>query len=104
MLRIIYAMLSRHAPYQDRAVDYEALTVQRNAPRWIKMLVKHGFIKPATAWLRYEAARDSCVLGEGQPQARMRFALNRVSFTQNLARNANGGLSGRNPRRRPHLA
>ncbi len=49
MLRIIYAMLSRHTPYQDRAVDYEALTVQRNAPRWIKMLVKHGFITPATA-------------------------------------------------------
>lgn len=49
MLRIIYAMLSRHTPYQDRAVDYEAITVQRNAPRWIKMLVKHGFITPATA-------------------------------------------------------
>ena len=48
MLRIIYAMLSRHVPYQDHAVDYEALTVQRNAPRWMKMLVKHGYIKPAT--------------------------------------------------------
>ena len=44
MLRIIYAMLCRHTPYQDRAVDYEALTVQRNAPRWIRMLVKHGFM------------------------------------------------------------
>ena len=44
MLRIIYAMLSRHVPYQDRVVDYEALTVQRNAPRWIRMLVKHGFM------------------------------------------------------------
>ena len=49
LLRIIYAMLSRHTPYQDRAVDYEALLVQRNAPRWIKMLVKHGFIAPASA-------------------------------------------------------
>ena len=43
------AMLSRHVPYQDLAVDYEALTVQRNAPRWMKMLVKHGYIRPARA-------------------------------------------------------
>lgn len=49
MLRIIDAMLSRHTPDQDRAVDYAAMTVQRNAPRWIKLLVKHGFITPATA-------------------------------------------------------
>jgi transposase len=48
MLRIIYAMLSNGTPYQDRTVDYEALSVQRNAPRWIKMLTKHGFL-PATA-------------------------------------------------------
>jgi hypothetical protein len=35
---------------QDKAVDYEALNVQRNAPRWIKMLRKHGFIAtPAAA-------------------------------------------------------
>ena len=44
MLRIIFAMLKNNTPYQDQAVDYEALQVQRNAPRWIKMLVKHGFI------------------------------------------------------------
>jgi len=49
LLRIIYAMLKNHTPYQDRAIDYEAMTVQRNAPRWIKMLVKHGFITPVTA-------------------------------------------------------
>ena len=48
MLRIIYAMLSAATPYQDRTVDYEALTVQRNAPRWIKMLAKHGYL-PANA-------------------------------------------------------
>jgi len=49
MLRIIFAMLKNHTPYQDQAVDYEALLVQRNAPRWMKMLVKHGFIIPASA-------------------------------------------------------
>ncbi len=48
MLRIIFAMLKTNQPYRERVVDYEALSVQRNAPRWIKMLVKHGFM-PATA-------------------------------------------------------
>lgn len=48
MLRIIHAMLTDGTPYQDRTVDYEALAVQRNAPRWIKMLAKHGHI-PAAA-------------------------------------------------------
>lgn len=50
MLRTIYAMLAHGTHYQDRNVDYEALTVARNAPRWIKMLRKHGFIHtPAAA-------------------------------------------------------
>ena len=48
MLRVLFAMLKSNTPYRDRVVDYEALSVQRNAPRWIKMLVKHGFI-PAAA-------------------------------------------------------
>ena len=48
MLRILFAMLKNHTPYQDQAVDYEQLLVQRNAPRWIKMLLKHGFISPAS--------------------------------------------------------
>lgn len=48
MLRTLFAMLKNNTPYRDKAVDYEALSVQRNAPRWIKMLVKHGFM-PAAA-------------------------------------------------------
>lgn len=44
MLRIIFAMLKNNKPYHDQAVDYEALSVQRNAPRWLKMLKKHGFL------------------------------------------------------------
>ena len=47
MLRIIFAMLKNNKPYHDRAVDYEALSVQRNAPRWLKMLKKHGFLPAA---------------------------------------------------------
>ena len=44
MLRTIYAMLSKNTHYVDKIVDYEALMVARNAPRWLQMLVKHGFV------------------------------------------------------------
>ncbi len=44
MLRIIFSMLKNDQPYHDRSVDYEELSVKRNAPRWIKMLKKHGFL------------------------------------------------------------
>lgn len=50
MLRTIYAMLTNGTHYLDKEIDYEALNVQRNAPRWIKMLRKYGFITtPAQA-------------------------------------------------------
>ena len=48
MLRTIYAMLSKKTHYVDKTVDYEALMVARNAPRWIKMLVEHGFVPAPT--------------------------------------------------------
>ena len=48
LLRTIFFMLKRGEPYRDPATDYEALSVQRNAPRWIKALTKFGFI-PASA-------------------------------------------------------
>lgn len=44
MLRTIYAMLASGEHYLDKSVDYEALSVAKNAPRWIKMLTKHGFM------------------------------------------------------------
>lgn len=49
MLRIIFALLSTSKPYQDKSIDYEAITVARNAPRWLKMLAKHGFLAPNAA-------------------------------------------------------
>ncbi|MEO6276845.1 IS110 family transposase [Roseateles sp.] len=50
ILRTVYAMLASGTYYQDQVVDYEALNVARNAPRWLKMLHKHGFIaSPAAA-------------------------------------------------------
>ena len=47
ILRTIFFMLKRREYYRDSATDYEALSVQRNAPRWIKSLTKFGFINPA---------------------------------------------------------
>lgn len=52
LIRIIYFMLSRHEPYRDPGVDYEAMSAQKNAPRWIKALKKIGKLptaKPALA-------------------------------------------------------
>jgi len=49
ILRTIFFMLKRREHYRDSATDYEALSVQRNAPRWIKALTKFGFINPASA-------------------------------------------------------
>jgi transposase len=48
LLRTMYFMLQRREHYRDSAIDYEALAVQRNAPRWIKALTRFGFI-PAVA-------------------------------------------------------
>lgn len=48
LLRTIFFMLKRREHYRDSATDYEALAVQRNAPRWIKALTRFGFI-PAAA-------------------------------------------------------
>lgn len=49
ILRTIFFMLKRREHYRDSAVDYEALSVQRNAPRWIKSLIKFGFMPTAKA-------------------------------------------------------
>ena len=48
ILRTILFMVKRREHYRDSATDYEALSVQRNAPRWIKALTRFGFI-PAVA-------------------------------------------------------
>ena len=44
MLRTIHAMLRKAEPYRDTTVDLEALVVKRNAPRWIKALIRFGHI------------------------------------------------------------
>lgn len=49
ILRIAFSILKNQTPYRDTVVDYEALSVQRNAPRWLRMLFKHGFIADGAA-------------------------------------------------------
>ncbi len=48
MLRTIFFMLKRGDYYRDSATNYEQLSVQRNASRWIKALTRFGFV-PAAA-------------------------------------------------------
>ena len=48
ILRTLFFMIKRREHYRDSATDYEALSVRRNAPRWIKALTRFGFI-PAVA-------------------------------------------------------
>ena len=49
VLKTVFVLLSRQVPYQDSTVDYEALVVKRNAPRWIKQLKKYGHLSPVAA-------------------------------------------------------
>lgn len=48
VLKIVFVLLSRQVPYRDSTVDYEALAVQRRAPRWSRQLKKFGYL-PQTA-------------------------------------------------------
>ena len=45
LLRVMWAVLRDDRPYRDPKVDYEKVFVRRNAPRWIRMLEKHGFLE-----------------------------------------------------------
>ena len=50
LIRTIYFVLTRRQPFRDSSVDYEAASVAKNAPRWIKALKKYGYWpKPAIA-------------------------------------------------------
>jgi transposase len=44
ILRTIFHMLRRDTHFHGSSVDYEALSVARNAPRWIKSLKRFGFL------------------------------------------------------------
>lgn len=44
LLKTVFLLIQRGDYYRDAQTDYEALSVQRNAPRWIKKLVQYGYI------------------------------------------------------------
>ena len=44
ILKIVFVLISRGDYYRDASIDYEALSIERNAPRWIRMLRKYGYI------------------------------------------------------------
>ena len=46
LLRTIFFMLKRGQHYRDTTVNYEELSVRRNAARWIKKLTEFGFLPP----------------------------------------------------------
>jgi len=48
ILEVVYLLLSKKEPYRDPCVDYEALMVKRNAPRWIQALRKYGYLHEKT--------------------------------------------------------
>lgn len=48
ILKIVFVLISRGDYYRDATIDYEAMSVERNAPRWIRMLQKYGYIGSAS--------------------------------------------------------
>ncbi|MBF0421879.1 MAG: hypothetical protein HQL73_02685, partial [Magnetococcales bacterium] len=44
ILKTIFILLSRKEHYRDSTVDYEAMAVKRNAPRWISTLRRFGYL------------------------------------------------------------
>jgi transposase len=44
LLKIVFLLIDRGDYYRDASVNYEAMSVERNAPRWMKMLRKYGYI------------------------------------------------------------
>ena len=45
LARTIFAVLRGGQPYRDPEVDYEALVVRRNAPRWLAKLDEFGYLE-----------------------------------------------------------
>ncbi len=43
ILRTLFFMLTRRQPYRDSGFDYQAASVAKNAPRWIKALKQFGY-------------------------------------------------------------
>jgi transposase len=46
LLKTVFLLIQRGDYYRDANTDYEALTVQRNAPPCMKKLIQYGYITP----------------------------------------------------------
>jgi transposase len=44
VLEVVFLLIKTKVPYQDSSVNYEEIVVKRNAPRWIKALIKYGYL------------------------------------------------------------
>jgi transposase len=44
LLKTVFLLIQRGDYYRDAQADYEALSVHRNAPRWMKKLIQYGYI------------------------------------------------------------
>lgn len=43
MVRTIFILFTRREAYRDPGIDYQAIGVSKNAPRWIQALKKYGY-------------------------------------------------------------
>jgi transposase len=43
MVRTIFIVFTRRKAYRDPGIDYQAIVVSKNAPRWIQALKKYGY-------------------------------------------------------------
>jgi transposase len=48
LIRTIYVLITRREAYRDSGFDYEAASVAKNAPRWIRALKLFGYWPVAT--------------------------------------------------------
>jgi hypothetical protein len=44
LLKTVFVLIDRGDYYRDASVDYATMSVERNAPRWIKMLRRYRYI------------------------------------------------------------
>jgi hypothetical protein len=44
LLKTVFVLIDRGDCYRDASVDYATMSVERNAPRWMKMLRKYRYI------------------------------------------------------------
>ena len=44
LLKLVFLLIDRGEYYRDAKIDYDALSVQRNAPRWLRKLEQYGYI------------------------------------------------------------